>query len=99
MTPNYSFARVDLNHAEIRRIVRKAGYVWVDSFRAGLGVPDAFVISKSGRWVAFEVKSEDGELTPAEQILFDSVGNAPLFTVTSAEGALEILAFYDKKGD
>jgi hypothetical protein len=94
--PNYAFAKVDANHKEIREIVRAAGYVWIDTYRQGDGCPDAFVLSKSKRWIAFEIKSDGGGLTDAEAKMFDYVGpGAPLYTVTCYEAALEILAFYD----
>ena len=95
--PNYKFAKVDANHAEIREAVRTAGYLWQDTFRQGDGCPDAFVLSKSKRWVALEIKSGDNELTKKERELFDTIGAGPLYTVGSVEGALEILALYDTK--
>jgi hypothetical protein len=95
--PNYAHARTDANHAEIREAVRAAGYFWLDTFRAGEGVPDCFVLSKSRRWVALEIKSGDNKLTHKERDLFNTVGAGPLYTVGSVEDALEILALYDKK--
>jgi len=90
-------ARVDACHAEIREALRKCGYVVLDTFRAGFGVPDMFVLSKSKRWVAFEVKSPGGVLTDDEAELFDKVQPGPLYTVTSVEQALELMNFYDGK--
>ena len=95
--PNYAYSKVDANHPEIREAVRAAGYFWQDTYRHGDGCPDAFVLSKSKRWVALEIKSGDNELTKKERELFDMIGAGPLYTVGSVEGALEILALYDTK--
>lgn len=95
--PNYAYSKVDANHAEIRAAARAAGYYWQDTYRQGDGCPDAFVLSKSRRWIALEIKSGDNKLTRAERELFDTVGAGPLYMVGSVEGALELLEFYDEK--
>ena len=82
-------ARVDSNHAEIRDGLRACGYIVCDCFRAGFGVPDLFVLSKSKHWIGFEVKIPGGKLSPKEAELFDQVSPGPLYTVTSLEQALE----------
>ena len=92
--PNYAYARTDTTHKAIRAACRKAGYFWQDTYRQGDGCPDAFVLSKSGRWIALEIKSPGGTLTEAEEKVFDQV-RGPLYMVTSAEQTLEILAGYD----
>lgn len=99
MTPKTFAARVDANHAEIRDALRQCGYLLIDAYRQGDGCPDMFVLSKSRRWVAFEIKSPGGKLTPAEEELFKRVGHGPLYTVTSPEQAIELMEFYDQKED
>jgi len=90
-------ARKDANHSVIVEMLQWNGYVVVETFRAGFGAPDFFCLSKSRRWVAFEVKSEKGgKLSKLEADLFDRCIGAPLFVVRTPEGALEIMAHYDK---
>lgn len=94
--PNYAFAKVDSNHAALREALRKLGYHWQDTYRQGQGCPDAYVLSKSGRWVAFEVKSPGGELTEAERTAAARLPlGAPYYVVTSVDEALLAMAEYD----
>jgi len=61
-------ARVDANHAELRQQAQQAGLMWVDTFRIGQGVPDAFV-GWRGQWWAVEIK--DPEQPPNKRRLTD----------------------------
>ena len=91
-------ARIDSNHRVIVEYLQAHGYVVVESYRQGDGCPDCFVLSKSSppRWVAFEIKTKAGKLSPLEADLFDRCGvGAPLFTVTTPEDAVEIMVGYD----
>ena len=97
MTPKAFGARIDANHPEIRDALRKAGYIVCDTFRAGFGVPDMFVLSKSKHWIGFEIKVPGEKLTKKEAELFDQVCPGPLYTVTTAEQALVLLDEYDRK--
>lgn len=89
-------ARVDNNHRLIIEYLQVHGYIVVETYRQGFGCPDLFCMSKSQHWVAFEIKSKHGKLSPLERDLFDRCGEgAPLFTVTTPEQAVEIMEAYD----
>ena len=91
-------ARVDSNHRLIVEFLQLHQYVVCDTSRSAFGVPDIFVLSKSTppRWVAFEIKTAKGKLSPLEADLFDRCGvGAPLFTVTTPEQAVEVMQTYD----
>ena len=91
-------ARVDSNHRLIVDFLQVHQYVVVESYRQGDGCPDCFVLSKSTppRWVAMEIKTKVGKLSPLEADLFDRCGvGAPLFTVTTPEDAVTIMGAYD----
>jgi len=90
-------ARVDANHADIRDAARRTGYVWVDTYRQGDGAPDAFCLSRSGRWVALEIKSPGGKLTEKELALWAQFGDdTPAAVVYSVDQFLEIMHRYDQ---
>jgi len=61
-------ARVDANHAELREQAQQAGLMWVDTFRVGQGVPDAFVGWRN-TWWAVEIK--DPAKPPSKRALTD----------------------------
>ena len=48
-------ARVDGNHAALRKQARDCGLFWLDTFQLGNGAPDAFVC-RLGEWWAVEIK-------------------------------------------
>ena len=58
-------ARVDSNHAQIMRALRRAGWAVHDTSRLGGGFPD-LVAGRDGRVVLIEVKDGAKRLTPAE---------------------------------
>lgn len=89
MSPLYRL-KVDATHKEIRDTARGLGLVWCDTFRAGFGAPDGLVLIPPFGWFTLEIKTDDGELTEAEQKLFDEVQaawgeNSPHWIVISAE--------------
>ena len=59
-------AKVDVNQAEIVAALRAVGAVVQVLSRVGQGVPD-LAVGKHGRFWWMEVKTEKGELTPAEK--------------------------------
>ena len=64
-------ARVDDNHASLRKFARACGLFWQDMYQIGKGAPDAFVCG-DGRWVAVEIKDpakppSKRKLTPDEK--------------------------------
>ena len=59
-------AKVDLNHAEVKAALSKAGWRCIDLSRAGCGVPD-LLIAKAGRLALVEVKGEKGKLNPEQR--------------------------------
>ncbi len=62
----------DKAHASIARALEKLGFVVADLGGAADGVPDLSVRWprwQSGRWEWLELKSDDGELTPAQVTL------------------------------
>ncbi len=79
------FRRVDTVHAAIRQAARAAGYGWIDTSNQGDGCPDAFCLSRGGRWLAIEIKSPGGRLTAAQKELWSSMPNAPWAIVHSFE--------------
>lgn len=94
-----SFHRVDSVHAGIRAAARAAGYGWIDTYRQGDGCPDAFVLSRGGRWLALEIKSHGGKLTDAELHLWTSLpANAPWAMVESFSDLERILEAIDDEG-
>jgi hypothetical protein len=82
---NYAFARVDKNHKDIRMAARLCGFLWIDTFRAGEGAPDAWIATRSGRWLPLEIKSPGGKLEPKEQTIATACENhgAPYIVVHS----------------
>lgn len=73
--------RTDANHADVREALRKAGWVVVDTSRAGAGFPD-LVALKAGRIELIEVK--DGTLVPSKRQL--SKDEAKLHAACAAAG-------------
>ncbi len=90
-------ARTDANHADLRQDAYTAGYMWIDTFRAGQGAPDAWVCSKSGRWIALEIKSPGGRMTPKERGNYDACRRygAPYEVVHNWAELAAVLAAYD----
>ena len=60
-----SAKKIDRERAKIRALLRERGYAVFDAHGLGHGYPDLHV-SKDGLAVLVEIKSEDGDLTPAE---------------------------------
>lgn len=95
MTPQYA-SKVDKHHAEIRKAARKVGYKWYDIFRAGDGMPDALVLSKSNRWITFEIKSKGEGLTPKEFKFMNSLPlEAPHYVIVSINDFLAAMNLED----
>jgi hypothetical protein len=70
--------------------------VWVDTYRQGDGVPDAFCLSRSGHWVALEIKSPGGRLTRAEREFWDSLPeSAPAEIIYGIDQFYEVMYGYD----
>lgn len=88
-------ARKDKNHSLIVQFLQISGYLVVETYRQGDGCPDIFVLSKAKKWVAFEIKTKRGRLSPAEKDLFDRVGMGPYYVVTEPEQAAELMQHYD----
>ena len=85
-------ARVDANHAEIVRALRKVGCSVVSLARVGNGCPD-LLASLPGRTVLIEVKQPGGKLN-AEQQEFHATWRGLIATVWNAEQAVNIMTAY-----
>lgn len=93
-----SFHRVDSVHSAIRAAARAASYGWIDTYRQGDGCPDAFCLSRRGRWLALEIKSPGGKLTDDELRLWALLPeNAPWAIVSSFEELEKFLEALDDK--
>jgi hypothetical protein len=63
-------SRVDGTHRELFDAARKLGFVVVETFQVGGGCPDGFVFLPAWQlWLAVEVKTDKGKLTPAQEKL------------------------------
>ncbi len=98
MTPQFAFARADKIQKPIREAARKAGYIFIDTFRLGSGFPDAIVLSKSKRWVTFEIKSKGKGFTPDEIKFLNSLSpDAPHYTITSINDFFAAMILEDRE--
>lgn len=59
-------ARTDANHRELLDAAGALGAVVVETHQVGKGCPDAFVWTRHTGWLAIEIKTEGGTLTPAQ---------------------------------
>ena len=88
MTPAYA-KKVDANQAEIVEALRAAGASVTDLSRFGQGVPD-LLVGFHGVTYLLEVKTDNGELTPAERKWFDGWRGRAVI-VSKVEHALEAI--------
>ena len=99
MSPVTYAAKVDANHPALRQMAARAGYVWIDTYRQGAGCPDAWICSKSGRWIPLEIKSPGKKLTDKERQVFEVCQRkgAPYEVVRSWEELAALMEHYDSK--
>ena len=85
-------ARVDANQPEIVEAFRKMGCDVLHTHQLGKGAPDLFV-AFSGIWLAIEVKTQRGELTEAQERLYEGLKTRPRIvrTVEEAQETVETL--------
>ena len=79
-------AKVDHNHADIVKALRRVGCNVLDLSRVGSGCPD-LLVSRARKLYLVEVKSARGRATP-DQLWFQAAG-WPVETVHSIEEALQ----------
>ena len=90
MTRKPSTHRVDLNHAAIVKGLREAGYSVQSLSSVGGGCPDILVGADGMSNILLEIKSEQGQLTKAQEAwLWAWKGQAAV--VRSLDEALEIV--------
>ena len=82
-------ARVDGNQADIVRALRKIGATVTLLHQVGSGCPD-LLVSFRQRWYVMECKTKTGSHTPAQKEWI-SEQRAPVYTVTSADEAVDFL--------
>jgi len=87
-------AKVDKLHGIIRDGLRQSGYETVDMSKVGDDFPDLLSVSKAGRIVLLEVKSE-GEYPTEGQVSFLTHFTGPCSLVFSLEHALDVMSRYD----
>lgn len=87
-------ARVDKLHGVIRDGLRVAGYETVDMSKVGDDFPDLLSVSKRGRIVLLEVKT-DGEYPTEGQVRFLTHFPGPCSLVFSLEHALDVMSRHD----
>jgi hypothetical protein len=95
-------SKVDDNHAEVVKALRKIGAKVVDLSRVGGGVPD-LLVGIAGKWLLIEVK--DGaktasrrRLTPAQARWHLEHAGLPAFVVTSPHEAIRaVMAICDQR--
>ena len=85
-------AKVDGNHAEIVKALRKVGCSVVSLARVGYGCPD-LLASLPGRTVLLEVKQPGGKLN-ADQKEFHAAWRGPIATVWNVEDAVRVMTAY-----
>lgn len=82
--------RVDANHGEIVKVLRRLGWRVLDTSRAGDGFPDLVAYHlATGELRLVEVKTPKGKLTAGQQRLLDE--GWPIVTCRSVEQAAELL--------
>lgn len=81
--------RVDANHPDIVKGLRKLGAGVTSMARLGGGVSD-LLVSFRQRWYVMEVKSDEGELSD-DQRRWIGEQRAPVYTVRSLEHAIKFL--------
>jgi hypothetical protein len=85
-------AKVDANHAEIVKDLRRYGFDVYDMSRVGQGFPDLLVCAHK-KWILLEVK--DGAKSPSERRLteaqerFHKACKGPLAVVLSRDDAIQ----------
>jgi hypothetical protein len=81
--------RVDINQAEIVKMLRAFGASVIDLHEVGHGCPDILVGYK---WHSFpmEIKSAEGKLTP-DEVKFNEEWRGNYYIVHSFEEAVQIL--------
>jgi hypothetical protein len=80
---------VDANQPDVVKALRKIGAEVTHMHQLGGGISD-LLVSFRQRWYVMEVKSDDGELN-ADQKVWIGKQRAPVYTVRSAEQAVEFL--------
>ena len=83
-------ARVDNNHVECVLALRRAGYL---VYRVNdTALPDVWVTHPAAvdrGWLPLEIKTESGQLTPAQVKWWDAIGEAAGEVVRSPQHAVE----------
>ena len=94
MTHRRIAAKVDGNHAALRKQAQDCGIFWLDTFRLGKGAPDAFVC-RWGEWWAIEIKDpaqppSRRRLTPDEEAWHEAAADqdAPVAVVETLDDLL-----------
>ena len=84
--------RTDANHVPIKNALRQAGFTVIDCAKYGDGFPDLVVITRSGRAVLVEVKTETGAQVKKAQLNFMLQLVEPVYRiVTGEEQAIEVI--------
>lgn len=95
-------AKVDENHSEIVRVLRKMGAMVVDCSRMGQGFPDLNVVY---RYIIAYVEIKDGSKSPSarkltpDQVAFHTrclLHGVKVHIVTSVEDAVQFMAMLGK---
>lgn len=98
MTKSNRFgARKDKNHDIVVSALRTAGYIVDEIYRAGQGIPDLLVWTKTKMrvGVVIEIKFEDGKLNDSEKEYFLLHPECAKGVAYSPEEALQIMYTYD----
>lgn len=98
MTKSNRFgARKDRNHDLIVMGLRTAGYIVDEIYRAGQGIPDILVWTKTKIrvGVVIEIKFEDGQLNDSEKDYFSKHPECAKGIAYTIEEALDIMHTYD----